>query len=211
MALFNEKKFLNFFGFVPTALQRTKADLLPVLGSASDEFFGTEQAVNPLDEPRVFPLRLGEFVFDPHPVVTVSVKKNLVTTKIAGADLPPVIEHVGIGSVKVKIQGYMENIKTHTLTSDPGKLQEFKNAFDSIKSTGVVEIRDNQFPIEKLKALYQLFKKNESLEVSNELLEVYGISRLMLEEMPEVVYYPTSFTYAFTAIADKPFELEILK
>lgn len=209
--LFNANKFLNFYGFAPTVLTRTKGKALPTLNKRVDSLAGATRAESPLGKSIVFDLTLGTFTFEIPPVITVNLKKNVVTTKIAGADLPPAVELIGSDVYTVKIEGYLENNTTHTVSSKPGLLRSASNAVNLVQSSGEIKVNDNQFPAEKLESLVKLFELKESLEVKSELLDLFGISRIVLTEMPEVTYYPTAFTYSFTAIADKPFELEILE
>lgn len=209
MATFDANKFLNFYGFVPKILNKAKAEVLPVLNDKLRK--EEDRPFNPLFEPWLFDLIIDDYFFEIPPVITVNLRKNVVTTKIAGSSRPPVIEIIGYDSFDIKIQGYMENSDTYTVTSKPNKLTQVRNALDLVESKGEINIRDNIFPIEKLEDLYKIFKRNEALPVECELLEIFGISRIVITSMPEITYYPTAFTYTLNAVADAHEEILVLE
>ncbi len=192
MAVFDESKFMNFYGFAPKSLHKTQA----------------EKSNSPLAQPWVSGLTIGSYAFDIPPVITMNLKKNVVTTKIAGSSRPPLVEIIGYDTFTIKIQGYMENALTFPLSSKPG---EVNNGSDTTGSKGEVSIRDNQFPVEKLRKLHEIFKKNEALSVKSNLLDIFGISRIVITDMPDITYYPTAFTYIFNAIADEHQEILVLE
>jgi len=176
-----------------------------------------EKPDNPLETPTVFELALdGEFLQYP-PVVSITTKKNVVVTKINGNNTLNVVEHVGGLNYEIRIQGFAENTKVHkvepvssrvdTVTQVLGDLQSFSPTIRRKTGDGLY-LKDNQFPLGLLENLVRLFKENKSLEIEHLVLnKAFSIYRLVLTELTDIVFYPTAFSYSFTAIADEPIEL----
>jgi len=246
MAIFDATKFLNFYGFVPNALDhiRGNTNKLPVRtpekGGATKDNRPRNPFENRKGRPTITDLTLkweegsttggglegsdqqqansdnsnlggaepssqNIYTFEIPPVITVNLKKNVVTTKIAGSSRPPVVEIIGYDTFSIKIQGYMENVQKHALT------QQREEDWWSVPATnGELAVRDGLFPKEKLEKLYEIFSKNEALTAECELLRLFNISRIVITSMPEVTYYPTAFTYSFNAVADAHQEILIL-
>ena len=201
MALFDLTKYRHYLGDLPGLLLQGQR----------------EKPENPLESPVVFDMALnGEFLQYP-PILEVVTKKNVVVTKINGNNTLNVIEHVGGLSYEIKIQGFMENTKTHrveptsnltnTATQVLNDLQSFSPTIRKKVGNGL-HLKDNQLPLDLLEWLVQLFKRNKSLEVGHQILnKAFSVYRLVLTELTDIVFYPTAFAYSLTAIADEPIEL----
>ncbi|OJJ18034.1 hypothetical protein BKI52_29730 [marine bacterium AO1-C] len=236
MALFDQQKFLNFYGFLPDVLGVDK--YLDVNGIVIDGFRSAASGLggaaakkldrrpeNPQKQSpdkqnaSVFNLTLGEgkekkdtYTFNPPPVISVNLKKNVVTTKVAGSARPPVVEIIGHDTFRIKIQGYIENKTRHQINYQPNRLTQVQNALNLVETNyGELKVREDEFPIDKLEELYRLFEKNEAIKAECKLLNSLGIHWIVLTEMPEITYYPAAFTYSFNAIADEHKEILVLE
>lgn len=250
MALFDKRKFLNFYGYVPNVLDVDnfldvngviKKGISRASGKISSPF-SDKRPENPItdesrkknasvckltivkNKPKV--VKQGEskpkikeedklFEFNPPPVITVNLKKNVVTTKVAGANQTPVVEIIGFDTFQIKIQGYMDNQEHKPLKFKKDKFTQMKNAFDfvetDVSNSGGLSVREDKFPLEKLEKLRKLFNRNEALYVQCDLLEKMGITQIVITSIPDMTYYPSAFTYTINAIADKHKELEVLQ
>ncbi|EAY28734.1 DUF6046 domain-containing protein [Microscilla marina] len=237
MALFDQQKFLNFYGFVPSVLGVDQyLDVHGTVIKAANRISGAagaeitkrldsrpenplKKSTNTTQNASVFDLTLGEgrekgdaYTFNPPPVISVNLKKNVITTKVAGSARPPVVEMIGHDVFKIKIQGYIENTKKHKINYQPNQLTQLQNALNLVETNyGELYVRDDQFPIDKLDELYQLFAKNEALPVKCKLLSKLGIGSIVITEISDITYYPTAFTYSFNAIADEHKEILVLE
>ncbi|WP_299460783.1 DUF6046 domain-containing protein [uncultured Microscilla sp.] len=243
MAIFDATKFLNFYGFVPNALDhiRGNSNKLPVRTAKSEGASQDNRPQNPLDAPNGKPLISGltlkwgasdkssqvdvaetqeqennntnskedknnQYIFEIPPVITVNLKKNVVTTKIAGSSRPPVVEIIGYDTFSVKIQGYVENVEKHALVQ-----QTEDKWWAEPATTSELAVRDDRFPKDKLAKLIEVFEQNEALTAESEILKLFNITRIVITSMPEVTYYPTAFTYSFSAVADAHQEILVLE
>lgn len=199
--LFNITKYRHYLGALPGLL-------LP----------GQKQPENPLETPLVFQMSLDGEALQFPPVVTITAKKNVIVTKINGNNTLNVVEHVGGLSYEITIQSFEENNKVHEIehvsTSKSSIARQVLNDLQSFtphikKSSGSgLYIKDNQFPLEGLENIVNLFKQNKSLEVEHDILnKAFGIYRLVLTGFNNIVFYPTAFSYELSAVADEPIEL----
>ena len=233
MALFDKQKFINFYGFAPNVLEVDKyvdVNGLLVQGASRASAIGgnklnktlSTRPENPISWENDFEKTLvskltinDQYEFDPPPVITVNLKKNVVTTKVAGSSQTPVVEIIGFDTFQIKIQGYVENKIHHKLDFNPNLLTKVDNTLNLVKmdeqNIGELSVREDRFPIKKLEEFRELFNKNEALAVDSILLKKMGITQIVITQIPEMTYYPSAFTYTINAIADQHKELLVLQ
>lgn len=127
----------------------------------------------------------GSFTFPNEPTITVSLRKSIITTPVAGRDFA-VVEIIAAQNYQIQIEG----------VSDPLELDEDEDAL----------------PEEAIRALHLVARINAALEVECEFLAMNGIRSLVIEGLDiDNREYASQVKYRIDAISDEPFELQLLR
>ncbi len=119
----------------------------------------------------------------PLAVITVSGRKNVITTAVAGKDFT-VKEIISFEDWSIKIQGFV-------VEQDQGSF--------------------SPFPSEKLTQQIKLFRRNQAVRVECEYLRLFDIHNLVLTDIsfPDMAGTAGAFAYEFSALSDTPVDLEL--
>lgn len=128
-------------------------------------------------------LQTGLLKLPNEPVISVSLRKTIITTPVAGRDFG-VIEIISAQNYQVTIEG----------VSDP------------------IETEEDSLDTETLRKLNNLARINASLEVENSVLETYGIRKIVVESFTSsLTEYAGQIKYRFDCLSDDPTELLLLR
>jgi Domain of unknown function (DUF6046) len=138
----------------------------------------------PTGRPVFMPVRIGGYVLPNEPSIEISSRKNIVETALVG-------------------------------TTRRGTVKELINIEDwLVRIRGVAINYDSPFiyPEDQVKALNDLYNRNESLEIMCALTRLIGVYRLVIREftMPEMIGVQHAQAYEFVCVSDEDFLLEIL-
>lgn len=171
---------------------RAEADFEDLPESNDDE--GTEfvnmrnslQAVNPLTGKAYFmPIRLGGVLLPNEPTITITPSKNILKTKLTGSTRKGTVKELtSIEDYDITIRGIAINLKSKLV-----------------------------YPEDEVKALHDLFLRNESLEIECALTNLLGIYRIVIEKGPiltEMRGVQHAQAYEFQCVSDEDFRLELL-
>lgn len=209
MSGFSTELFKKYIGFVPSAVKHIKNELKP--NSQLHEIFGYKQPSNPqpktvseiLEENRLTFEYSGGMYKTPNPVlVSVATSKNVVVTEVHGANLPPVVEIIGLGSSTITIMGYYSNQNKISYEYKKGAIRGIENALSVTVDEGQNFLREKVFPYDELRKMHELFMVNESLKVSHATLQAYSIDRLVLTDFEEINADSFGFGFTMQAVQD---------
>lgn len=192
--------FTNSFGigrgkpFDPSQIIRPgieQPDAYENLPAGSDDE-GTEfinmrnslSANNPLTgEPFFMPVRLGGVVLPNEPTLYIGARKNIVETPLVGS--------VRRGTVKELIA---------------------EEDYDIVIRGIAINYRSKLvYPEDTVKALHNLYQRNESLEIQSALTNLLGIYRVVIRSftLPEMIGFQHAQAYELQCVSDDDFILEI--
>lgn len=129
------------------------------------------------------PMRLGGLILPNEPSISISSRKNIVETALAGSTRRGTVkELISIEDWQVTIRGIALNFQSKLV-----------------------------YPEDQVKDLRDLYEKNESLEVMCALTNLMGIYRLVITsfELPEMIGIQHAQAYQFTCTSDEDFLLEL--
>jgi hypothetical protein len=129
------------------------------------------------------PMRLGGLVLPNEPSVSITSRKNIVETALAGSTRRGTVkELIAVEDWQVVIRGVALN-------------------YQSTK----------YYPEDQVKALRDLYERNEALEVMCALTNLMGIYRLVIRDfqLPEMIGVQHAQAYQFTCTSDEDFILEL--
>jgi hypothetical protein len=129
------------------------------------------------------PMRLGGLILPNEPSISISSRKNIVETPLAGSTRRGTVkELISIEDWQVTIRGIALNFQSKLV-----------------------------YPEDQVKALRDLYETNESLDVMCALTNLLGIYRLVITsfELPEMIGIQHAQAYQFTCISDEDFLLEL--
>lgn len=175
-------------GRVQEPMIRTELDFEGI--AQQDDAEGTEfvQVRNSLNaslsdgRPIFMPMRLGGLILPNEPSISVSSRKNIVETALAGSTRRGTVkELIAIEDWQVTIRGVAINTKSRTV-----------------------------YPEDQVKAIRDLYERNESLEVMCALTNLLGIYRLVITglDLPDMIGIQHAQAYQFTCVSDEDFLLE---
>lgn len=150
------------------------------------EFVQVRNSMNatlPDGRPIFMPMRLGGLILPNEPSISISSRKNIVETALAGSTRRGTVkELISIEDWQVTIRGIALNFASKLV-----------------------------YPEDQVKSLRDLYEKNESLEVMCALTNLLGIYRLVITsfELPEMVGIQHAQAYQFTCVSDEDFLLEL--
>jgi hypothetical protein len=136
-------------------------------------------AFMPTGEPIFLPCRIGGLLLPNEPTISISNRKTIVETPMVGRN----------GTVKELI-----NLEDYELTIRGIAL----NHQDTIN-----------YPEDMIKALHQLYRRNESLEIECGLTALLNLKYIVLKSfsLPEMQGVQHAQAYEFTAVTDTVFTL----
>lgn len=163
----------------------------PDAPNVGDDVEGTEftemrKSLNvqlPTGRPVFMPVRLGGVILPNEPSLIVSSRKNIVETALAGSTRRGTVkELIAIEDWSVTIRGIAINYKSKSV-----------------------------YPEDQVKALRDLYERNESLDVQCALTNLLGIYRLVIREfeLPEMIGIQHAQAYQFICTSDEDFILEL--
>lgn len=144
---------------------------------------GTLNASLPTGRPLFMPMRLGGVLLPNEPTLIISSRKNIVETALAGSTRRGTVkELISIEDWAVTIRGVAINFESKLV-----------------------------YPEDQVKALRDLYERNEALPVECALTSLLGIDRLVIREMtlPEMIGIQHAQAYQFTCTSDEDFILEL--
>lgn len=150
------------------------------------EFMQMRLSVNsslPTGQSVFMPMRLGGLVLPNEPSIIVSSRKNIVETALAGSSRRGTVkELISVEDWSVTIRGVVIN-------------------YDSVLV----------YPEDEVKALRDLYERNEALDVESALTNLLGIYRLVIKEflLPEMIGIQHAQAYQFICTSDEDFTLEL--
>jgi len=130
------------------------------------------------------PMRLGGVLLPNEPTISIAGQKTIVETPLAGSTRRGTVkELISVDDYQVTIRGIAINYASKLV-----------------------------YPEDEVKALRDLFEKNESLVVECALTNLFGIYRLVIKSarFPEMVGIQHAQAYELTCVSDEDFDLEIL-
>lgn len=206
---FSTELFKKYVGFFPSAIKHVKNELKP--NAQLHQIFGYEQPPNPQPKTRNEILEENRLVFKhskgvyktPNPVlVSVATSKNVIVTDVAGSNIPPVIEIIGLGSSTITIAGYYSNDHKIDYHYNKGGIREVENALNVVVDEGQNFLRQKLFPYDELRKMHDLFMINESLKVTHATLQAYGIDRIVMTDFEEINADSFGFGFTMQAVQD---------
>lgn len=129
------------------------------------------------------PIRIGDLVLPNEPSISISSRKNIVETPLAGSTRRGVVkELIAIEDWQITIRGIALN-------------------FDSVLV----------YPEDQVKALRDLYEQNAALTIDCALTSLMGIYRIVMKEfsLPEMIGIQHAQAYQFTCVSDEDFILEL--
>lgn len=172
-----------------SAVRREQAfDNLP----ASQDDEGTEfinmrntlSANNPVTgAPFFMPVSLGGITLPNEPTLLVIGKKNILETPLVGSTRRGTVkELISVEDYDITIRGIAINYASKLV-----------------------------YPEDTVKQLYELFERNESLEIESALTNLLGIYRVVIRQVtfPEMVGFQHAQAYEFQCVSEEDFILEI--
>jgi hypothetical protein len=143
----------------------------------------TLNAVLPTGQSIFMPIRLGGVLLPNEPTIRITGQKTIVETALAGSTRRGTVkELISVDDYQVLIRGIAINYSSKLI-----------------------------YPEDQVKALHDLYLKNESLLIECALTNLLGIYRLVIKsvDFPEMVGVQHAQAYEFTCISDEDFDLEI--
>lgn len=150
------------------------------------EFVQVRNSLNatlPTGSPVFMPMKLGGVLLPNEPTIIINSRKNIVETALAGSTRRGTVkELIAIEDWSVTIRGVAINYKSKLV-----------------------------YPEDEVKALRDLYERNESLEVQCALTNLLGIYRLVIREfeLPEMTGIQHAQAYQFICTSDEDFILEL--
>lgn len=129
------------------------------------------------------PMRLGGVMLPNEPTIQISSRKNIVETVLSGSTRRGTVkELISIEDWSVVIRGVALNYKSKLV-----------------------------YPEDQVKALRDLYERNEALTVECALTSLLGIYRLVIKDftLPEMTGIQHAQAYQFTCVSDEDFILEL--
>ena len=171
----------------PTIRQEKPYEGLPTSSDEEGtEFVQVRNSLNaslPTGQPVFMPMKLGGVLLPNEPTIIINSRKNIVETALAGSTRRGTVkELISIEDWSVTIRGVAINYKSKLV-----------------------------YPEDEVKALRDLYEKNESLEVQCALTNLLGIYRLVIREfeLPEMTGIQHAQAYQFICTSDEDFILEL--
>lgn len=143
-----------------------------------DSSIGVSERTNKLGRPYFMDVKIDGVTLPNEPLVTITAKKTIVETVIVGSERRGTVkEFISAGDFNIKIQG---------VCITPGV---------------------KQYPQEQVQSIIDLAAKNEALDFSNELAELFGINRLVIKDygLSDMKGMPYSQSYYLTCVSDEDF------
>lgn len=156
------------------------------LGAESGEFVTVRDTIEtnlPTGRSVFMPVRIGTVVLPNEPSIEITSRKNIVETALVGTQRRGTVKEL------INIEDWNIRIRGLAITYD--------NPFD--------------YPEDQVKALNDLYNRNESLEIMCALTRLLGIYRLVIREfnLPEMIGVQHAQAYEFLCTSDEDFTLEI--
>jgi len=130
------------------------------------------------------PMMIGGVLLPNEPSVTIVGQKTIVETALAGSTRRGTVkELISVDDYQVTIRGIALNYASKLV-----------------------------YPEDEVKAIRDLYEKNQSLVVESALTNLFGIYRLVIKSasFPEMVGIQHAQAYELVCVSDEDFELEIL-
>ncbi len=132
----------------------------------------------------IMPVKLGEVQLPGEPLVSITAKKTIVETKMAGSKRQGTIkELIATDDYMIKISGVAINYASR-----------------------------DEYPREEIDKLHELFKLNESVEIVSPLLNLLlnDNNKVVIKEfsLPPLVGSPSAQVYEISCVTDIDWELE---
>jgi len=159
---------------------------------ASSDDEGTEfvnmrnslSANNPITgAPFFMPIRLGGVLLPNEPSIIIIAKKNILETALVGSTRRGTVkELIAVEDYEITIRGIAINYESKLV-----------------------------YPEDQVKALHDLFLRNEALEIQSALTNLFGIYRLVIKQatFPEMTGIQHAQAYEFGCVSDEDFILEL--
>lgn len=171
----------------PEIRQEQKYDDLPAAtDDEGTEFVQVRNSLNaslPTGSPVFMPMKIGDLLLPNEPTIIINSRKNIVETALAGSTRRGTVkELISIEDWNIVIRGVAINYKSKLV-----------------------------YPEDEVKALRDLYERNESLEVQCALTNLLGIYRLVIREfeLPEMTGIQHAQAYQFICTSDEDFILEL--
>jgi hypothetical protein len=166
--------------------QEPKPFILPEVAEQDGQFVQMRQtlaAADVLGRPYFLPVRLGGVLLPNEPVMIIRGRKHIVETDLVGSKRR--------GSVKELIR-----LDDYDVT---------------IRGIAIQTANTRDYPEDQVKALHDLYLRNEALSVESGLTELLGIYRLVVREIgfPELRGFQHAQAYELLCRSDEDFILEI--
>lgn len=111
----------------------------------------------------------------------------------------------------IDIQRRKRIVETHLHGGDGSVIEQIGKENWQIKLRGLVWGSDGKYPYDLVDQLQRLCDLDASLSVSSKLLNVFGITNLVITDygFPPIQSFPDTQPYEITAISDKAIEIQI--
>ena len=162
-------------------------DTIPADDQEGTEFVNmrnTLRATLPTGQLVFMPMMIGGVLLPNEPSVTIVGQKTIVETALAGSTRRGTVkELISVDDYQVTIRGIALNYASKLV-----------------------------YPEDEVKAIRDLYEKNQSLVVESALTNLFGIYRLVIKSasFPEMVGIQHAQAYELVCVSDEDFELEIL-
>lgn len=142
----------------------------------------TVQAANVTGRPFFMPVRLGGVLLPNEPTISLNLKKRIEETALVGSTRK--------GTVKELI-----SVEDWAIT---------------LRGIAINQQSKKVYPEDQVKALNDLFARNEAIQIESALTNLLGIYRIVLKEfdLTEMVGVQHAQAYQFLAVSDEDFILE---
>ncbi len=161
-------------------------NLPPADDAEGTEFVQVRESLNarlPDGRSIFMPMQLGGVLLPNEPSISIASRKNIIQTGLAGSTRRGMVkELISIEDWSVTIRGLAINFDSKLV-----------------------------YPEDQVKALRDLYEKNEALDVKCALTNLLGIYRLVILDfqLPEMIGYQHVQAYQFTCVSDEDFLLEL--
>lgn len=139
---------------------------------------------NSVGVPYFMPIRIGNFTLPNEPTIQFAVSKRIVETPLLG------LQRVGTVKELIGIEDYQFTIRGICINENDAEI----------------------YPETQVKALNDLFKVNESLEILCGLTAILGVSKVVIRsfQMPDMIGVQHAQAYEVQCTSDFDFEIEFL-
>lgn len=152
-------------------------------GSEFVQMRNTLNSTLPTGRTVFMPIRIGELVLPNEPSISISSRKNIIETALAGSTRRGTVkELIAIEDWQITIRGIALNFNSLTV-----------------------------YPEDQVKALRDLYEQNAALTINCALTSLMGIYRIVIKEfsLPEMIGIQHAQAYQFTCVSDEDFILEL--